>query len=46
MIDLLSSFNKSGTTRVVANYLSKTFDRVCDAGLLHKLNSCNFRSGD
>ena len=35
MIDLLSPFNKSGTTRVVALDLSKTFDRVCDADLLH-----------
>ena len=33
-------FNSSGATRVVALHISKTFDRVWHAGLLHKLKSC------
>ena len=32
-------FNRSGATRAVALDISKTFDRVWHAGLLHKLNS-------
>ena len=33
------AFNRSGATRAVALYISKTFDRVWHAGLLHKLRS-------
>ena len=33
------AFNKSGATRAVALDISKAFDRVLHAGLLHKLNS-------
>ena len=33
------AFNRSGTTRAVALDISKAFDRVWDAGLLHKLKS-------
>ena len=33
------SFNRSGATRAVALDISKTFDRVWHAGLLHKLKS-------
>ena len=33
------AFNRSGATRAVALDLSKAFDRVWDAGLLHKLKS-------
>ena len=32
-------FNRSGTTQAVALDISKTFDRVWHAGLLHKLTS-------
>ena len=32
-------FNRSGATRAVALDISQVFARVCDAGLLHKLNS-------
>ena len=32
--------NRSGATRVVALDISKTFDRVCQAGLLLKHKSC------
>ena len=32
-------FNKSGSTRAMALDISKAFDRVWHAGLLHKLNS-------
>ena len=38
------AFNRSGATRVVALDISKAFDRVWHAGLLHKLKSWNFRS--
>ena len=31
--------NRSGATRAVALEVSKAFDRVCPAGLLHKLKS-------
>ena len=34
-----SAFNRSGTTRAVALDISKAFDRVWHAGLLHKLKS-------
>ena len=34
------AFNRSGATRAVALDISKTFDRVWHAGLLHKLKSC------
>ena len=33
------AFNKSGTTRAMALDISKAFDRVWHAGLLHKLKS-------
>ena len=33
------TFNRSGTTRAVALHISKAFDRVWHAGLLHKLKS-------
>ena len=33
------AFNRSGTTRAVALDISKAFDRVWHAGLLHKLKS-------
>ena len=33
------AFNRSGATRAVALNISKTFDRVWHAGLLHKLKS-------
>ena len=33
-------FNRSGATRAVALDISKAFDRVWNAGLLHKLKSC------
>ena len=33
------AFNRSGATRAVALDISKTFDRVWHAGLLHKLRS-------
>ena len=33
------AFNRSGTTRAVALDISKAFDRVSHAGLLHKLKS-------
>ena len=32
-------FNRSGTTRAVALDISKTFDRVLQAGVLHKFKS-------
>ena len=34
------AFNKSWATRVVALDISKSFDSVWHAGLLHKLKSC------
>ena len=34
------AFNRSVTTSVVTLDISKTFDRVWHAGLLHKLTSC------
>ena len=33
------AFNRSGSTRAVALVISKAFDRVWHAGLLHKLRS-------
>ena len=33
------AFNRSGATRAVALDISKVFDRVWHAGLLHKLKS-------
>ena len=33
------AFNRSWATQAVALYISKSFDRVWHAGLLHKLNS-------
>ena len=36
---IVRAFNRSGATRVVAIDRSKAFDRVWDAGLLHKLKS-------
>ena len=36
---IVRAFNKSGATRGVALDISKVFDRVWDAGLLHKLKS-------
>ena len=37
--DLLQGFNRSGATRAVVLDISKTFDRVWHAGLLHKFKS-------
>ena len=34
------SFNRSGATRAVALDISKAFDRLWHAGVLHKLKSC------
>ena len=31
------AFNRSGTTQAVAFDIAKAFDRVCHAGLFHKL---------
>ena len=36
---IASAFNRSGATRAVALDISKAFDRVWQAGLLHKLKS-------
>ena len=36
---IASAFNRSGATSAVALYISKAFDRVWHAGLLHKLES-------
>ena len=36
---IASAFNRSGATRAVALDMSKAFDRVCHAGLPHKLKS-------
>ena len=33
------AFNRSGATRAVALHISKAFDRVWHAGLLHKIKS-------
>ena len=33
------AFNRSGATRAITLYISKDFDRVCLAGLLHKCKS-------
>ena len=37
--NIARAFNKSGATRAVALDISKAFDRVWHAGLLHKLKS-------
>ena len=37
------AFNRSGATRAVALDISKAFDRVWHAGLLHKLKSMEFQ---
>ena len=34
------AFNRSGATQAVAVDISKAFDRVWHAGLLHKFKSC------
>ena len=39
------TFNRSGATQAVALDISKAFERVWHARLLHKLKSWNFRSG-
>ena len=36
---IVTAFNRSGATRAVAHDISKVFDRVWHAGLLHKLKS-------
>ena len=36
---IAEAFNKSGATRAVVLDISKAFDRVLHAGLLHKLKS-------
>ena len=36
---IVRAFNRPGTTRAVALDISKAFDRVLDAGLLHKVRS-------
>ena len=38
------AFNRSGATQAVALDISKVFDKVWHAGLIHKLKSWNFRS--
>ena len=38
------AFNRSWATRVVALDISKDFDKVCHAGLLHKLKSYGISS--
>ena len=38
------AFNRSGATRAVAPDISKAFERVWHAGLLHKLNSYGISS--
>ena len=38
-LQIVRAFNRSGATRAVAFDISKAFDRVCHAGLLHKLKS-------
>ena len=40
------AFNKSGATRAVALDISKAFDRVWHAGLLHKLSLMDFQVGN
>ena len=37
---IAGAFNRSGATQAVALDISKAFDRVWHAGLLHKLKSC------
>ena len=37
------AFNRSGATQAVALDISKVFDKVWHAGLIHKLKSWNFR---
>ena len=37
------AFNKSGVTRALTLDMSKAFDRVWHAGLLHKLTSMEFQ---
>ena len=37
--DITGRANKCGATRAVAHYISKAFDRVWHAGILHKLKS-------
>ena len=34
------AFNRSGAARAVARDISKAFERVCHAGLLHKPKTC------
>ena len=38
------AFNRSGATRAVALDISKAFDKVWHAGLLHKCKSCGISS--
>ena len=38
------AFNRSEATRAVALEISKAFERICYAGLLHKVKSCGISS--
>ena len=43
MIELLGDFNRSGATQAVAFDISKTFDSIWHAGLLHNLSLMEFQ---
>ena len=40
---IAKAFNRTRATPAVALNISKAFDRVCHAGLLHKFKSCQVR---